>query len=351
MGFGLRLVSLEEVRRSVVYGHAPVGGDGTAMVAIDVLDDVALDQAAMVVAREQVRARVHQRRLPAAYTDPEQCRVALDELIADGYVGFVAHDERRCVGVMCGRTMDSVGFVPAHGLAVDPDFVDATAVVVGLFAQMAPVLLRDGASRFTIDHVDFHPLGAALHDAGFGGGSMFAAQPARASEPADDVDVRIGTADDLDAIAMLSLVEFDHRSTPPIYAHPQQRTLAESLLLHERLLAAGAMHFLARRDHRDVGLVTLEFTSPAPRLCPTGQPYVGPTASHPSVRGQGIGHALVRRVIDWAHINGYETVSVDFESSNPLSRPFWLGLGFESTGYRVRRMIDPSYKVPADKGQ
>jgi GNAT superfamily N-acetyltransferase len=321
------------------------------MVAVEMLDGAAIEQAAGVVASEQAKARIERPWLPAAYTDPEQCRVALNELIADGYVGFVAYDERRCVGLMCGRTMDSVGFVPAHGLAVDPDLVDATAVVVGLFAQLAPVLLRAGASRFTIDHIDFHPLGAALHDAGFGGGSVFATQPSRPTETAGDVDVRIGTTDDLDAIAELSLVEFDHRSTPPIYAHPQPRTLAEIRAIHERLLANGAVHFLARRDGSDVGLVTVEFTSPAPRLCPNGQPYIGATASHPSIRGQGIGHALVRLVLGWAHLNGHETVSVDFDSSNPLSRPFWLGLGFEPTGQRVRRMIDPSYRVRADRGQ
>ena len=145
----------------------------------------------------------------------------------------------------------------------------------------------------------------------------------------------------------MSLVEFDHRSTPPIYAHPQARTLAASRAVHERLLSEGAVHFLARRDGSDVGLVTVEFTSPAPRLCPDAQPYIGATATHPSVRGQGIGHALVHRVLDWAHTNGHETVSVDFDSSNPLSRPFWLGLGFEPTGYRVRRMIDPSYTGPS----
>ena len=328
-----------------------LGGDGTAMVTVEMLDGAAIDPAAGVVAREQAQARLHRPGLPAAYTDPEHCRVLLDELIADGYVGFVAHDESRCVGVMCGRRTDSVGFVPAHGLAVDPDLVDSRAVVVGLFAQLAPVLLQDGASRFTIDHVDIDPLGVALNNAGFGRGSVFAGQPARPTEPAGNVDVRIGTSDDLDAIAVLSLVEFDHRSTPPIYAHPQPRTLAEIRALHERLLADGAMHFLARRDRSDVGLVTVEFTSPAPRLCPTAQPYIGATASHPSMRGQGIGHTLVRRVLDWAHVNGHETVSVDFESSNPLSRPFWLGLGFQPTGYRVRRMIDPSYKVRAEQGQ
>jgi GNAT superfamily N-acetyltransferase len=335
---------------AVIYGHAGVSeATDTTMLAVEVLDGVAIDQAATLVAREQVPARSHRPGLPVAYTDPERCRVALNELLADGYVGFVAHDERRCVGVMCGRTTDSVGFVPAHGLAVESDLDDSTAVVVGLLAQLASVLLRDGAVRFTIDHVDLHPLGAALNDAGFGRGSVFATQPAPTNEPAVDVDVRIGTTDDLDAIAALSLVEFAHRSTSPIYAHPQPRTLAETRALHERLLAEGAVHFLARRDSSDVGLITVEFTSPAPRLCPNAQPYIGPTASHPSVRGQGIGHALVHRVMEWAHVNGHETVSVGFDSSNPLSRPFWLGLGFEPTGYRVRRMIDPSYTVRGDK--
>ena len=330
--------------------HAGVSeATGTTMLAVEVVDGVAIDQAATLVAGEQVRARSHRPGLPVAYTDPERCRVALNELLADGYVGLVARDEGRCVGVMCGRTTDSVGFVPAHGLAVDSDLADSTAVVVGLLARLAPVLLRDGAVRFTIDHVDVHPLGAALNDAGFGRGSVFATQPARPIEPAVDVDVRIGTTDDLDAIAVLSLVEFAHRSTSPIYAHPQPRTLAEARALHERLLAEGAVHFLARRDSSDVGLITVEFTSPAPRLCPNAQPYIGPTASHPSVRGQGIGHALVHRALEWAHVNGHETVSVGFDSSNPLSRPFWLGLGFEPTGYRVRRMIDPSYTVRGDK--
>jgi GNAT superfamily N-acetyltransferase len=96
-------------------------------------------------------------------------------------------------------------------------------------------------------------------------------------------------------------------------------------------------------------LVTVEFTSPAPRLCPDAQPYIGPTAIHPSARGQGIGHALVVHVLDWAFANGHDVVSVDFDSSNPLSRPFWLGLGFEPTGYRVRRMIDPSHTARADR--
>jgi GNAT superfamily N-acetyltransferase len=321
------------------------------VLTIRSLDRVDLDEAAALVASEHVAARALRSRLPVAYTDPRHCHVALEELLAAGYVGFVASDDgHRCVGVMCGRTTGSAGFVPTHGLAVDPDLVDSTAVVVGLFGELAPILLRDGAVRFTIDHVDLEPLGAALNNAGFGRAGVFATQPARPTAAALDVDVRVGTSDDLDAIAALSQIELAHRSTAPIYAHPQLRTLAEARAEHERLLNDGAIHFLARIDNRDVGLVTVEFTSPVPRLCPNAEPYIGPTATHQSVRGQGVGRALVDAVLGWAHGSGHETVSVDFESSNPLSRPFWLGMGFETVGYRVQRRIDTSFTVRAQTG-
>ncbi len=313
------------------------------MLTLRALDADSTRDAAFLIAREQKAARIHRSLLPAAYTDLECCHDALEQLIADGYVGFVAHDERRCVGMMCGRTIDSVGFVPAHGIAVDPERVDSTAIVVGLLAELAPVLLRNGAVRFTIDHIALDSVSVALNNAGFGRGGVFAIQPARPTPAVIEVDIRVGTADDLDAIAALSQIEFAYRSTPPIYAHPQPRTLAQARVEHERLLDEGAVHFLARRDDREVGLITVEFMSPAPRLCPNGQPYIGATASHPSVRSQGIGSALVHAVLDWAQTNGHATVSVDFDSSNPVSRPFWLGLGFELTGYRTRRSIDVSY--------
>jgi GNAT superfamily N-acetyltransferase len=110
--------------------------------------------------------------------------------------------------------------------------------------------------------------------------------------------------------------------------------------LHERLFDDGAVHFLARHASDDVGLLTVEFSSPAPRLCPQGQPNIGPTVIHPNVRNNGIGSALVLVALAGANSAGHETVSVGFDSANPLSRPFWLGRGFQPTGYRLRRAID-----------
>jgi GNAT superfamily N-acetyltransferase len=314
------------------------------MVTIVPLDGAAVDEAAHLVAREDAQVRSHRPHLPLRYSEPGHCQQTLTDLLANEFRGFLAREQRRCVGVMCGRTIDGVGVIPAHGLAVDPEDADPTAVMVGLFAETAPLLLADGASRFTIDHVALDSVGAALNNLGFGRGSVFASQPARrVQQHMSIVDVRVGSFRDLDAIAALSHLEFSHRSTPPIFAYLPTRTLADTRARHEALLEQGALHLLARHDSEDVGLLTVEFTSPAPRLCPNGQPYIGSTAAHPSVRGRGVGHALVHHVLDWAHSNGFHTVSVDFESANPLSRPFWLGLRFKPTGYRVRRTIDAVY--------
>lgn len=70
------------------------------------------------------------------------------------------------------------------------------------------------------------------------------------------------------------------------------------------------------------------------------QGAIGPTATLPGARGQGVGHALVDAALTWAYDHGYQWVSVDFETANPLSRPFWLNAGFHPAGYGVLRLID-----------
>ena len=93
--------------------------------------------------------------------------------------------------------------------------------------------------------------------------------------------------------------------------------------MHERLFDDGAVHFLARRDGDDVGLLTVEFSSPAPRLCPQGQPYIGPTATHPDVRNYG-------------HREGTRAVSCWTGPSQPVTRRF------RSTSTPPTRSLDRS---------
>jgi GNAT superfamily N-acetyltransferase len=306
------------------------------------LDPSRVDEAAALVAREHAAARADLPLLPVAYADPAHCATALEGLLAEGHRGVVVTEAGRCVGVMCGRAQRGAAFLPADGVAVDPAVADPTRVAVRLFAELAPVLLVDGALRYLVNHLALPRLSEAFADVGFGRGSVFGSQPARATTATPGVEVRIGTAADLDVIAELSQVELRHRSTPPIYAPPLPNTRADTRERHRGLLEAGAVHLLARVGGRDVGLLTLEPDSPVPRLCPEGQPYIGPTATRAEERGRGVGHALVDAALDWAHRHDMATVSVDFDSPNPLSRPFWTGSGFATVGYGVRRTLDPS---------
>ena len=89
----------------------------------------------------------------------------------------------------------------------------------------------------------------------------------------------MAVTDDLDSVARLALIEIQHRSAAPVFAPPPAPRLA--------------------------GLLTIELTSPAPRLCPDGQPYIGPTATLPGAREKGVGHALVTAALAWAHTRRY----------------------------------------------
>ena len=81
-------------------------------------------------------------------------------------------------------------------------------------------------------------------------------------------------------------------------------------------------------------------TSPRRDSVPDGQPYIGPTVTLPEVRGRGVGRSLVDAALNWTYSHGYQWISVDFASANPLSRPVWLNAGFRPTGYGVLRLID-----------
>jgi GNAT superfamily N-acetyltransferase len=310
------------------------------MLTIVGLDDAAVEAAGALVAGEHATARRTHPGLPAAFDSPEACTAALQRLRDGGHTGVVAFERGRALAVMTGIARVSHGRLPAEGFAVAPDLDDPTTVLARLYGELGPELVAAGPPRHFLDHVVLPPLEAALSNLGFGRHHVYASQPAAPRPSQAGVQVRVGGVDDLDVVARLALVEIQFRATPPIWSPPDPRSLAEVLDHHRALHDGGATHLLAALDGRDVGLLTIELASPAPRLCPDGQAYIGPTATDPDARGRGVGRALVDTALGWAHAHGHRWVSVDFESANPLSRPFWLGNGFRPVGYGVLRVLD-----------
>jgi GNAT superfamily N-acetyltransferase len=315
------------------------------MLVIDDLGGATVERAGALVAREHAAARQVRPELPGGFEDARVCAAALQRLCDSGHRGLVATENGRTVAVMAAAVREHpaggrYARLPAEGFAVDPDLADPTGVLAVMFGDLAAPLIADGVLRYYLVHTALPRLSEALSNLGFGRSSAYAVQPAAARRRASAVAVRAAGVEDLDTVARLALVEIQHRSTPPVFAPPHGRPLADLVAEHRALREGGAVHFVAAVDGRDVGLLTVELASPVPRLCPDGQPYIGPTATLPGARGRGVGHALVDAALTWAYAHSYQWISVDFDTANPLSRPFWLNAGFQPTGYGVLRLID-----------
>jgi GNAT superfamily N-acetyltransferase len=319
-------------------------GGGRLMLVIDDLDEATVEQAGALVAREHAAARQVRPELPAGFGSAGVCAAALQRLCDSGHRGLVATDSGRMVAVMTATVRQHPAGgryvrVPAEGFAVEPDLADPTGVLGVAFADLASPLIAGGALRYYLLHTALPRLAEALSNLGFGRSSAYGVQPTAPRRRGSAVAVRVAGVEDLDTVARLALVEIEHRSAPPMFAPPHAPPLADLAAEHLALHEGGAVHLLAALDGRDVGLLTIELTSPAPRLCPDGQPYIGPTATRPHARGRGVGHALVDAALTWAYDHSYQWISVDFDTANPLSRPFWLNAGFCPTGYGVLRLI------------
>jgi GNAT superfamily N-acetyltransferase len=311
-----------------------------------------IEEAGSLVAREQGAARRTCPQLPVSFEDSDACSGVLQRLLDPGGVGVVVADGGRAVTVMTS-TVEASGAVgpyarlPAEGLAVDPDAGDPTAALAVAYAALAPALVARGIDRHYLLHVTRRPVQDALANLGFARQGVYAVQAVAPHRPASAVAVRVAGPDDLEAVARLALVEVQYRTVAPMFGPADDRQLEDLRAEHRTLHDAGAVHLLASVDHRDVGLLTLEPTSPAPRLCPVGQPYIGATATLPDARRHGVGQALVNAALNWACEQRHEWISVDFEAANLLSRPFWLGAGFTPTGYGLLRFIDPRHSTVA----
>jgi len=158
-------------------------------------------------------------------------------------------------------------------------------------------------------------------------------------EPLDDGNIEVAAHILADEQTALHQLMDGYRAMPPLFGTGRTQPRHKLVEHHLRVQAGGGTHLLANVQGDDVGLLTLEPGSPAPRLCRSGDPFIGPTSVSPTARGLGVGTALVSAAVEWSKAQARQAISVDFEPSNAASRPFWLGLGFRPTGYSMLRTI------------
>ena len=265
------------------------------MLVTDDLGEATVDRAGALVAREHAAARQVRPELPAGFGSAAVCAAALQRLCDSGHHGLVATDNGGTVAVMTAAVRENpvagrYARLPAEGFAVEPDLADPTGVLAAAFGDLASPLIADGVLRYYLLHTALPRLPEALSNLGFGRNGAYGVQtaaPRRRSSSA--AAVRVAGVEHLETIARLALVEMEHRSAPPMFAPRHDRSLADLVAEHHALHDNGAVHLVAALDGRDVGLLTIELTSPVPRLCPDGQPTSAPPPPCPARAGKASG--------------------------------------------------------------
>lgn len=212
-----------------------------------------------------------------------------------------------------------------------------------LFAAAAARWHDEGQTRFAVV-VPAHD--AALVDAWFrtGFGLQFATA-VREPEPGEvppPFTVRAATPDDLIHFARLDRELYEHQTRSPSFSGLDVDDLAafEDEWREETFDSPGTFWpFVAERDGEVVGEALLYRRPQGDLRVPAESVDLAHAATYPAVRGEGAGLALTAFVLDWAHAQGFRSVTTDWRSVNLLSSRFWRARGFRETYLRLYRAV------------
>ena len=171
---------------------------------------------------------------------------------------------------------------------------------------------------------------------GFG---MLAADGVRDLSPAQgpvaEVDIRRAGPQDIEAYLSLDDALYRHLATPPIFL-PHDRDLRSA---DEAWLAdpANAL-WLAENATEALGFMKQgpASTGACGIIYDEGTSSIVGAYIRQGVRRQGIGAALLNRVLQWAAEQGYVRCAVDFEPMNVLAARFWMR-HFQPVSYALMR--------------
>lgn len=223
--------------------------------------------------------------------------------------------------------------------------VTATADPARVYPALFAVLAEEALAQGVTDHVAHVPIGDPVTEAawvalGFGRQSAVCVRDLSPVDgpAAEGVEIRLATPDELDIVDELVDEESIFHAGSPIfrpYMRGQTRDAVRAELARD-LASARHAFFVARHDHRDVGILCV---TPGFGYLPEAV-YIATTAVVPGVRRLGIGAALTDAALTWARERDYTTASLHFATANPVSRSFWTGLGFQPVMVHLRRRLD-----------
>ena len=182
------------------------------------------------------------------------------------------------------------------------------------------------------------PLPQLFFALGFGQEQVHASAPTRVEAPSAAGSATIRRARPADLEPLLDVVGAigEHQVGPPVWSGlpvPEREAMRDDWV--EFLEDETAVILVAERDGTALGYAAFY---PSDRGGVAHLPVAG---TRPDVRGAGVGVAVVEHALHEAYRAGFETVELDWRSTNLLASRFWPKRGFTPTHLRLRRDVQP----------
>jgi ribosomal protein S18 acetylase RimI-like enzyme len=258
-----------------------------------------------------------------------RAQVAAELAQGQGVVAVVGGDVH---AYLVGRTTDHDAFVGFAGCAArDPELVR------DLYASLSPQWRR-ARHRAYMPASDAGLVGAWFRLA-FGVQFTLAVREPEAGE-VSGVEIRPGTAGDLDAAVELEHAFTDHLRAPPSYsdreraADDEVRRDWDGTWDDERYA-----HFVAVDAGQVLGHVLLYLRDAGDLRVPDANIDLSLLVVAPSARRHGVGTALTTHALTYAHERGYRSMTIDWRVVNLAADRFFTARGFRPTFVRLYRHI------------
>ena len=249
-------------------------------------------------------------------------------------------------GVRVAHLVGSLGEAPSRGKHAWVGLADhslapgeAPDLLADVYAAAGAPWVEDGYLTHIVEVPTEDPLPQLFFALGFGQEQVHASSPVRPEPPSTSGRATIRRAEPADIELLLDVVGAigEHQVGPPVWSGlpaPQREELQADWV--EFLEDETAVILLAERDGAALGYVAFYGAERA------GVAHLPVAATRPEARGARLGVALVEHALHEAHLAGFETVELDWRSTNLLASRFWPKRGFRPTHLRLRRDVQPA---------
>jgi ribosomal protein S18 acetylase RimI-like enzyme len=222
-----------------------------------------------------------------------------------------------------------------HSLAAG----EAPELLADVYAAAGAPWVEGGRLTHIVEVAAEGPLPQLFFALGFGQEQVHATARVRVEEPSapEGATIRRAGPDDLELLLDVAGMIGEHQVGPPVWSGlppPEREAIRGDWA--EFLKDETAVILVAERDGSAVGYAAIH---PGEDAAVAHLPVAG---TRPDVRGAGIGVALAEHALHQAHLAGFESVALDWRSTNLLASRFWPRRGFRPTHLRLRRDVQPT---------